>query len=112
MRLWAEEARSGTIELLFTLPISPAAAVLAKFLAAWAVMALALALTFPMWLTVAWLRRPRSWRDRRGLCRQPPDRRARSRRGRRGQRPDRNQVVAFILGVALCLLVTSPARRR
>jgi ABC-2 type transport system permease protein len=58
MRLWAEERRSGTIELLMTLPVTPFEAVLAKFLAAWAFATIALALTFPMWLTVNYLGRP------------------------------------------------------
>ncbi len=58
MRLWAEERRSGTIELLLTLPIAPAEAVLGKFLAAWGFVTVALALTFPMWLTVNYLGEP------------------------------------------------------
>ena len=58
MRLWSEERRSGTIELLMTLPVSPAAAVAGKFLAAWCFTAVALALTFPMWLTVNYLGEP------------------------------------------------------
>jgi ABC-2 type transport system permease protein len=52
MRLWAEERKSGTIELLMTLPISPWEAILGKFAAAWAFIGLALVLTFPMWITV------------------------------------------------------------
>lgn len=52
MRMWAEERRSGTIELLMTLPISPFEAIVGKFLAAWAFIGLALILTFPMWITV------------------------------------------------------------
>lgn len=52
MRLWAEERKNGTIELLMTLPVSPAEAILGKFLAAWAFVGLALVLTFPMWITV------------------------------------------------------------
>lgn len=58
MRLWAEERKTGTLELLLTLPLSPWQAVLGKFLAAWALLGLALALTFPMWLTVAFLGDP------------------------------------------------------
>jgi ABC-2 type transport system permease protein len=52
MRLWAEERRGGTIELLLTLPISPAGAVVGKFLAAWLFAGVALALTAPLWVTV------------------------------------------------------------
>ncbi len=58
MRLWSEERKSGTIELLMTLPISLADAVLGKFLAAWLFTALALTLTFPLWLTVNYLGDP------------------------------------------------------
>ena len=47
MRLWAEERKTGSIELLMTLPITPWQAVLGKFLAAWAFIAIALVLTFP-----------------------------------------------------------------
>ena len=52
MRLWAEERRGGTIELLFTLPVTMWEAVVGKFLAAWCFTGIALALTFPMWITV------------------------------------------------------------
>ena len=52
MRLWSEERKSGTIELLMTLPVSAFEAVMAKFLAGWAFLAIALMLTFPMWITV------------------------------------------------------------
>ena len=58
MRLWSEERKTGTIELLMTLPISVADAVLGKFLAAWCFTAIALALTFPMWITVNYLGDP------------------------------------------------------
>src|SRR5580700_3098091 len=58
MRLWAEERKSGTIELFLTLPISMSAAVLGKFLAAWAFAGIALALTFPFWITVNYLGSP------------------------------------------------------
>ena len=58
MRLWAEERKTGTVELLLTLPISTTEAVLGKFLAAWAFTGVALALTFPMWITVNLLGRP------------------------------------------------------
>ena len=52
MRLWAEERKSGTIELLLTLPITRTQAVVAKFVAAWLFSGLALILTFPLWITV------------------------------------------------------------
>ncbi len=52
MRLWAEERRTGTIELFLTLPITMIQAVVAKFLAAWIFTAIALGLTFPLWITV------------------------------------------------------------
>ncbi|HEY2068540.1 MAG TPA: hypothetical protein VGG48_03210 [Rhizomicrobium sp.] len=58
MRLWAEERRSGTLELLLTLPVPLWVAVLAKYLAAWAFTAVALFLTFPIWLTVNFLGSP------------------------------------------------------
>ena len=58
MRLWAEERRTGTLELLLTMPVSLAQAVAGKFLAAWLVIAVALILTFPMWLTVNYLGEP------------------------------------------------------
>lgn len=58
MGLWAEEQKSGTIELLFTMPIAPWHAILGKFLSAWAVLVLAVALTFPIVITVAFLGDP------------------------------------------------------
>lgn len=58
MRLWAEERKTGTIELLMTLPISVTQAVMGKFLAAWIFIAVALALTFPIWITVNYLGDP------------------------------------------------------
>jgi ABC-2 type transport system permease protein len=58
MRLWAEERKSGSIELLMTLPVTMWQAVTGKFLAAWAFAGLALALTFPMWITVNYLGDP------------------------------------------------------
>jgi len=58
MRLWAEERKSGSVELLMTLPITPWQAVLGKYLAAWAFTGIALALTFPIWITVNYLGDP------------------------------------------------------
>jgi len=58
MRLWSEERKTGTIELLLTLPVSVTAAVIGKFLAAWAFTGIALVLTFPLWMTVNFLGEP------------------------------------------------------
>jgi ABC-2 type transport system permease protein len=58
MRLWAEERKSGSIELLMTLPVTTWQAVIGKYLAAWAFAGVALALTFPMWITVNYLGDP------------------------------------------------------
>lgn len=58
MRLWAEERKSGSVELLMTLPVTPWQAVLGKFLAAWAFTGIALVLTVPIWITVNYLGEP------------------------------------------------------
>jgi len=58
MRLWAEERRSGTMELLLTLPLPLSATVIGKYLSAWAFTGVALALTFPVWMTVNYLGHP------------------------------------------------------
>jgi ABC-2 type transport system permease protein len=58
MRLWSDERKSGTIELLMTLPVSITDTVVAKYLAAWSFTAIALSLTFPMWITVNYLGSP------------------------------------------------------
>ncbi len=58
MRLWAEERKAGTLELLMTLPVSTFNAVFGKFLAAWIFSGIALALTFPVWITVNYLGDP------------------------------------------------------
>jgi len=58
MRLWAEERRTGTMELLLTLPVPVWATVVGKYLAAWAFTGVALMLTFPIWITVNYLGNP------------------------------------------------------
>lgn len=58
MRLWAEERKTGSIELLMTLPISIAQSVIGKYLAAWVFIGIALILTFPIWITVNYLGNP------------------------------------------------------
>ena len=104
MRLWAEERKSGSIELLMTLPVTLWQAVLGKFLAAWLFIAVALALTFPIWITVNYLGEPDNGIIVAtylgsllmaggflaiGSC---------------ISAANRNQVVAFILTVVLCFL--------
>jgi len=102
MRLWAEERRSGTVELLLTLPVTTWQAVLGKFFAAWIFVGLALVLTFPIWLTVNYLGRPDngvvlaaylgSWLMAGGFLAIASCMSA----------VTRNQVVAFILSVVVC----------
>jgi len=58
MRLWAEERKQGTIELLMTLPMTPGQVVTGKFLAAWLFCGVALLLTFPTWITINYLGKP------------------------------------------------------
>jgi ABC-2 type transport system permease protein len=58
MRMWSEERRLGTIELLLTMPVTPWQAIVGKFIAAWAVIGIALGLTFPVWVTVNYLGNP------------------------------------------------------
>ena len=104
MRLWAEERKSGTIELLLTLPISLGAAVIGKFLAAWLFTGLALVLTFPLWITVNVLGSPDngvilasyagSWLMAAGFIAI----------GSCMSALTRNQVIAFILTAVACLL--------
>jgi ABC-2 type transport system permease protein len=58
MRLWSEERKTGTLELLMTLPVSLVEVVIGKFLAAWCFTTIALVLTFPIWITVNYLGNP------------------------------------------------------
>ncbi len=102
MRLWAEERKHGTIELLLTLPITATEAVIGKFVAAWLFVGLALALTFPLWITVNVLGEPDngvivagyigSWLMAGGFLAISACLSATT----------RNQVIAFILAVVVC----------
>ncbi|MEP0356204.1 MAG: ABC transporter permease [Paraglaciecola sp.] len=104
MRSWSEERKTGTIELLMTLPISVSQAMVAKYLAAWSVLGLSLLLTFPLWLTVNYLGAPDngiilaayigSWFMAGGflaigLCMSALT---------------KNQVIAFILAIVVCFV--------
>ena len=105
MRVWAEERRSGTIELLLTLPVAPWQAIVGKFLASWIFLAVALLLTFPAVITVNILGDPDNGMIAAGYvgslllagtylaitC--------------MTSAMTRNQVVAFILSVVICLFL-------
>jgi ABC-2 type transport system permease protein len=104
MRAWSEERKSGSIELLMTLPLTTGQIMFGKFFAAWAVLAICLILTFPLWLTVNYLGDPDngiilaayigSWLMSGaflavGICMSATT---------------RNQVVAFILAIVICFI--------
>jgi ABC-2 type transport system permease protein len=105
MRLWAEERKSGSIELLMTLPVTMLQAVLGKFLAAWAFVAIALALTFPMWITVNYLGDPDNGAIVAGYFGSLLMAGAFLAIGSCISATTRNQVVAFILTVVVCLVL-------
>ncbi|MGC8470048.1 MAG: ABC transporter permease [Acetobacteraceae bacterium] len=104
MRLWAEERRLGTIELLLTLPVRVGEAVAGKFLAAWAFSAIALALTFPFVLTVNLLGHPDNGMIAAGYLGGLLVAGADLAVGAAMSALTRNQVIGFVLGVALCFL--------
>ncbi len=104
MRLWAEERKSGTLELLMTLPLTLRDMVLGKYLAAWVFTGIALLLTFPIWITVNYLGDPDngvivagyigSWLMSGSLLAI----------GACISATTRNQVIAFIVSVVVCFL--------
>jgi len=104
MRLWAEERRTNSIELLFTLPVTPVQAVLAKFFACWTVLALALALTCPMVITVCYLGDPDPGPMITGYIGSLLLAGAYLAIGSFFSCLTRNQVIAFVLGVVACAL--------
>lgn len=104
MRLWAEERRGGTIELLFTLPLTTLDAVLGKFLAAWAFLALGLALTFPLTLTIGWLGNPDWGTVFSGYLGSALMAGAYLAICSLLSALTKNQVIAFVLGVVTCLV--------
>lgn len=106
MRLWAEERKSGTIELLLTLPVPLWAAITGKFLAAWGFTAIALALTFPMWITVNYLGEPDNGVILAGYVGSLLMAGAYLAIGSCLSAATRNQVVAFVLTVVVCFLFT------
>ena len=106
MRLWAEERKTGTIELFLTLPVTTAQAVIGKFLAAWAFCGIALLLTFPMWITVNYLGSPDngvilasyfgSWLMAGAFLAI----------GAAISALTRNQVIAFVIAATICFILT------
>jgi ABC-2 type transport system permease protein len=104
MRLWAEERRLGTIEMLLTLPITQAQAVLGKFLAAWAFCAIALLLTFPFVITVNVLGRPDNGVIACGYLGALLVAGTFLAIGSALSAATKNQVIAFVLAVAVCFV--------
>jgi len=102
MRLWAEERKSGSLELLMTLPITLWQAVLGKFAAAWAFAGIALALTFPMWVTVNYLGDPDNGAILAGYFGSFLMAGGFLAIGACLSAATRNQVIAFILTVVVC----------
>lgn len=105
MRLWSEERRLGTIELLLTMPVATWQAILGKFLASWAFLVIALALTFPIVITVNWLGDPDNGVIASGYVGAALLAGAYLAIACMTSALTRNQVVAFILAVVLCLVL-------
>jgi ABC-2 type transport system permease protein len=105
MRLWAEERRAGTLELLLTMPITPWQAIVAKFLASWIFLAVALLLTFPAVITVNLLGDPDNGVIFAGYLGSFFLAGAYLAIACMTSAMTRNQVVAFILAVVLCLFL-------
>jgi len=104
MRLWAEERKSGSIELLMTLPVGLGEVVLGKFLAAWCFTAVALLGTFPVWLTVSYLGEPDNGIIVAGYLGSLLMAGAYLAIGSCMSALTKNQVVAFVLSVVVCFL--------
>jgi ABC-2 type transport system permease protein len=105
MRLWSEERRAGTIELLLTMPVTTAQAIIGKFLASWLFLALALALTFPVIITANVLGDPDNGVIFTGYIGSLMLAGAYLAISCMTSAMTRNQVVAFILSVVLCLFL-------
>lgn len=105
MRLWSEERRLGTIELLLTMPVAAWQAIIGKFLASWLFLIVALALTFPMIVTVNWLGDPDNGVIASGYVGSALLAGAYLAISCMTSAFTRNQVIAFILAVVLCLLL-------
>ncbi|MBI1260383.1 MAG: ABC transporter permease subunit [Rhizobiales bacterium] len=106
MRLWAEERRTGSIELLLSLPVPLWSAVLGKFLAAWVFSGIALLLTFPVWLTVNYLGDPDNGAVLAGYIGSFLMAGGYLAIGSCLSAITSNQVIAFVISVVVCFLFT------
>lgn len=104
MRLWSEERKSGTIELLFTLPVTVEASYLGKFLAGWCFLGFSLLLTAPIALVVEWLGEPDWGVIFSGYVACGLLSGAYLAIGMVFSAMTKNQVIAFILGITACIL--------
>ena len=105
MRLWSEERRQGTMELLLTMPVTTWQAILGKFLASWAFLAIALLLTFPIVLTVNYLGDPDNGIVFAGYIGSLLLAGAYLAISSMTSAMTRNQVVSFIVSVVICLFL-------
>jgi len=106
MRLWAEERHTGTMELLLTLPVPLWATVVGKYLAAWAFTGVALALTFPIWITVNFLGNPDNGVIVASYIGSFLMAGSYLAIGACISAATRNQVIAFVVSVVVCFLFT------
>ena len=106
MRLWAEERKSGTIELLMTLPLTTTQSVVGKFFAAWIFIFIALILTFPIWITVNYLGQPDNGVILAGYVGSFFMSGAYLSIGSCISSITKNQVIAFVVGATVCFIFT------
>ncbi|URL59222.1 ABC transporter permease subunit [Luteibacter flocculans] len=105
MSTWAEERASGSLELLFSLPVTISQAVLGKFLAAWGFIGICLLLTFPIWITVNYLGDPDNGVVLAGYVGSWLMAGAFIAIGTCMSTSTRSQIIAFILTAAVCFLL-------
>ena len=106
MRLWAEERKSGTIELLMTLPLTTGQSVIGKFFAAWIFIFIALILTFPIWITVNYLGEPDNGVILAGYVGSLFMAGAYLSIGSCISSITKNQVIAFVISATICFIFT------
>ena len=106
MRLWAEERRSGFVELLLTLPMSTTSKVIGKYLAAWILIGVSLLLTWPMWFTVNYLGSPDNAAIATGYAGSMLTAGGYLAIGAFASALTRSQITAFIVAAALCFFFT------